>query len=161
VIAEAMTAYYERHPADKAGFGRDLEEFAAERVSQRQMLEDPWGNLLVGEGALTESGYSYISLRSAGADGKEKTDDDIVVQVVAQRQQSSVVTAPFKGTVSVRPGLFANRRIGIEGFVKDTGGHPVSKASVRVQRMSNGRVSWAYTDVNGEFSLNNLSPGSY
>src|SRR5262249_18986131 len=47
-IAGAMAGYYQSHPASAEGFNRDLELFASSGEAQRKILQDPWGNRLIG-----------------------------------------------------------------------------------------------------------------
>jgi hypothetical protein len=160
-VSKALTVYYEQYPAAKEGFGKDLERFASQSASQQRMLQDPWGNILVGEGTLNESGYSNLTLRSPGPDRRPKTGDDITVQIYAQRQQIGKETAPFQGNASVKHGAVAGGRAAIEGVIKDSSANPIARVGVAAQRLSSGRTTWAYSDSNGRFSFANLSPGTY
>ncbi|HKY04333.1 MAG TPA: carboxypeptidase regulatory-like domain-containing protein, partial [Blastocatellia bacterium] len=159
-LAKALTSYYERRAASSEGFNRDLLLFAAENSAQSKMLEDPWGNRLVGEGKFTNEQYSYLTLRSPGPDGRDKTADDLAMQVYAQSVKT-VRPAPFKGNVSVRADSVAGNRAVIEGVVKDDRGRSIAGVPVAAQRISNGRKTYGYTDMQGRFTIANLAPGSY
>ena len=160
-LAKAMSIYYGQNPSAREGFGRDVQLFSAESATNRKLLEDPWGNALIGEGTIGDTPYSYLTLRSAGPDRRDNTADDLIVQVYAQQQPGAKVTAPFKGTASVKAGVVAGGRTSIEGVVKDDRANPISGAGVSAVRISNGRTAWAYTDAQGRFTISNLSPGAY
>src|SRR5262249_8220869 len=114
-IARAMTGYYDNHEASTAGFGRDLQLFAAEAAAQAKMLEDAWGNKLIGDGQFTSNGYSYLSLRSMGPDRRPGTPDDINFQIYAQRKQQEPTNryASFKGKATVHDQAVAGGRVAI------------------------------------------------
>jgi uncharacterized protein YfaS (alpha-2-macroglobulin family) len=162
-LAIEMTNYYARHEVSREGFNRDLQAFASERPAQKRMLEDPWGGLLLGDGMMGENEYSVLMLRSPGPDRRDRTDDDITIQVYALRHQQSkeARNRPFKGRASVEINAVAGGRAAIEGVVKDEKGNAISGAKVSARRFSNGKTNWAYTDSQGRFTVPNLAPGSY
>ena len=162
-IARAMTAYYEHHEAAPAGFGRDLQLFAEEESAQRRILEDPWGNVLTGDGKFTGGDYSSLSLRSMGPDRRSGTADDINFQVHAQRKRQPTANrfAPFKGRANVHDKAIAGGRVSIEGTVKDQEGNALGSIKVSARRVSNGMTRSVYTDSSGRFTIPNLPSGSY
>lgn len=162
-LARSMTAYYAAHPASPAGFKNDLAAFAAEGKADGKMLEDPWGNALVGDGKVSTTDYSYLTLRSLGPDGKDQTSDDIALNLYAQRQRQASTTryGSFKGRVSVKNDVIAGGRVSVEGVVKDKDGNPIPGVRVSARRVSNGKTTWAYTDARGSFAIADLSPGNY
>jgi len=162
-VARAMTDYYEHHEAASAGFGRDLELFAAEGTEQTRILEDPWGNSLTGDGKMTAGEYSYLTLRSKGPDRQSDTPDDIGFQVYAQRRPQPKTNryAPFKGNANVQDNAIAGGRVAIEGTVKDKDGSSLGSIKVSARRVANGMTTTVYTDASGRYTMPNLAPGSY
>jgi uncharacterized protein YfaS (alpha-2-macroglobulin family) len=162
-LATALTRYYERHPASSEGFGRDLAQFAASDAVDRQALVDPWGNDLVGDGAIGAGDYANVTLRSLGPDGRGNTPDDILIQAYAQRQPHARTTriGEFKGRASVIPGAIAGGRAAVEGRVFDHSGNPLASAKVTARRLSNGKTTWVYSDAKGQFVIPDLAPGRY
>lgn len=162
-MARALTAYYVRHAVAPEGFSRDLQLFASEGKAESKMLEDPWGNALTGDGKFDGNETSYLTLRSMGPDARDKTADDITLQVYAQRkpQANALRYGLFKGNGSVQDNVIAGGRVAIEGVVKDKDGKSISSVRISARRLSNGRTAWAYTDAQGGFSIPNLSPGNY
>lgn len=162
-IVKEIANFYERHPMSKEGFSGDLKAFAAESSAQKKMLEDPWGGLIVGDGRLGEHQYASFVLRSPGPDRRDKTNDDISIQVIVQRKPAGKATRnmPFKGRASVEANVIAGGRAAIEGAVKDEKGNAISGAKVLARRLSNGKTAWAYTDARGRFIVPDLAPGSY
>lgn len=162
-IASAMTAYYQQHEAAAEGFNRDLQLLASEGTAQSRLLEDPWGQPLIGEGKLAAAQYSYLTLRSMGPDGRTSTNDDIAFQIYAEpkTQANANRYSPFKGRTSVNDNAVAGGRVAIEGTVKDKDGNAISRVKVSARRVSNGSTTVVYTDGNGRFTLPNLSPGGY
>jgi uncharacterized protein YfaS (alpha-2-macroglobulin family) len=162
-VAKEMTGYYESHAMSREGFNADLQIFAAQGAAQKKMLEDPWGNLLVGDGKFGEAEYAALTLRSLGPDRRDKTNDDIGIQAYAQRKPPSKATrnTAFKGRASVEADVVAGGRAAIEGTVKDEKGNAISGAKVLARRLSNGKTTWVYTDSQGRFTMPDLAPGSY
>jgi hypothetical protein len=162
-IARAMTAYYEHHEAASEGFSRDLKLFAAEGNAQSRILEDPWGNSLIGDGKFTATDYSYLTLRSMGPDRRADTADDIGFQVYAQRKPQANASryAPFKGRATVHDNAIGGGRVAIEGTVKDKDGNEIGRIKASARRVSNGMTTSVYTDASGRFTIPNLAPGSY
>lgn len=162
-IARAMTAYYEHHEAAPAGFGRDLQLFAEEESAQRRILEDPWGNLLTGDGKFSAGNSFHMSLLSMGPDRRAGTADDISFHVYAQRkpQPNADRFAAFNGRVNVHESAIAGGRVAIEGTVKDNEANALGKVKVSARRVSNGMTRTVYTDASGRFTIPNLAPGSY
>jgi len=162
-IARAMTSYYENHAASAAGFKRDLESFASEGFAERKTLEDPWGNPLVGDGQFTSANYSYLTLRSMGPDGREKTDDDIGFQVYAQQKPQANANryGQFKGRAIIDDDKIAGGRVAIEGTARDKSSTAIASVKVSARRVANGATTSVYTDANGRFTIPNLAPGSY
>ncbi|HSE37345.1 MAG TPA: carboxypeptidase regulatory-like domain-containing protein, partial [Blastocatellia bacterium] len=162
-IARAMTAYYEHHEAAPTGFGRDLQLFAEEQSAQRRTLEDPWGNLLIGDGKFSAGNSFYLSLLSIGPDRRAGTADDISFHVYAQRkpQPNAIRFTAFKGQVNVHERAIAGGRVAIEGTVKDNEANALGKVKVSARRVSNGMTTTVYTDASGRFTIPNLAPGSY
>jgi uncharacterized protein YfaS (alpha-2-macroglobulin family) len=162
-LARALNLYYAHHDAAPAGFNRDLQQFGAEGNAQGKMLEDPWGNPLVGEGQFTANDYSYLTLRSTGPDRRSGTPDDISFQIYAQRKPQANTNryAPFKGSANVNDKVIGGGRVAIEGTVKDKDGKAIGKIKVSSRRVSNGLTATVYTDDRGRFTIPNLAPGSY
>jgi uncharacterized protein YfaS (alpha-2-macroglobulin family) len=162
-IARAMTAFYVSHAASSEGFDNDLVAFASDGRAQTKLLEDPWGNSLVGDGKFTATDYSYLTLRSKGPDGRDKTADDISISVYARRnpQPNAARYGSFKGRAIVRADVIAGDRCAIEGTVSDKDGKAIPSVKVSARRLSNGRTSSAYTDSQGHFVIPNLAPGNY
>ncbi|HSB10579.1 MAG TPA: alpha-2-macroglobulin family protein, partial [Blastocatellia bacterium] len=162
-IALAMTNYYERNAAAPDGFNRDLQLFAAQGNAQSRILEDPWGNQLVGDGKFTTNTNSYLTLRSMGPDRRAGTTDDISFQVYAQRKPQANPTryAPFKGRATVHEEVIAGGRIAIEGTVRDKDAHMIAGVKVSARRVTNGMTTSVYSDTRGRFTIPNLAPGSY
>src|SRR5262249_188610 len=94
-------------------------------------------------------------------DRRDKTADDITIGVYAQRQEPARTSAPFKGRVTSKSGVVAGGRSALEGVVKDTSGNPVAGAGLIAERITNGKATPGYTDVQGRFSITNLAPGNY
>ncbi|HEV8482695.1 MAG TPA: alpha-2-macroglobulin family protein, partial [Blastocatellia bacterium] len=161
VLAKAMTEYYERRAAAPEGFGRDIESFVSEDRARRQLLEDPWGSALIGEGTLNDSGPSWVTVRSAGPDRRDKTADDIAIAIYAQRSLTRVASTQSRGRVNVSSGTVAGGRVSIEGVVKDGTGNPIAGVGIAAERVSDARTLWGYTDSEGRFSIANLAPGKY
>jgi uncharacterized protein YfaS (alpha-2-macroglobulin family) len=161
-LARAMTAFYDRHEASAAGFGRDLQLFASEGAAQSKIMEDPWGTSLTGDGQLTSTGYSYLTLRSSGPDRRAGTPDDINFQIYAQRKQQGPANryGTFKGKATVHDNAIATGRVAIEGTVRDKDRHSIRSVKVSARR-SNGNTTLAYTDAAGRFTIPNLAPGGY
>jgi len=162
-LALAMTGYYEHHEAATSGFNRDLQLFAAEGSAQSKILEDPWGNALIGAGDLTPSANSYLTLRSMGPDRRADTADDISFQVYAQRlpQTNPNRYSQFKGRATVDGSVIAGGRVAIEGTVNDKNASPLAGVKVSSRRAANGMTVSVYTDARGRFTIPNLAPGSY
>ncbi|HSB08778.1 MAG TPA: MG2 domain-containing protein [Blastocatellia bacterium] len=162
-LARAMTSYYDNHAASPLGFKRDLELFAAGGTAQSRILEDPWGNSLIGDGQFTPNGYSYLVLRSMGPDGRDKTTDDIGFQVYAQRKPQANVNryGQFNGRATVDEGAIAGGRVAIEGAVRDKASTAIAGVKISARRLSNGMTTSVYTDTSGRFTISNLAPGSY
>jgi len=162
-VAKALTSYYETHAASPTGFKRDVELFAAEGKAQSKTLEDPWGNLLAGDGKFNDNGYAAFSLRSMGPDGRPSTPDDIVFQIYAQpkAQPNTNRYGVFSGRASVRRDSVAPGRVLIEGRVSDKAGTAIEDVRVSARRVANGMSVGVRTDASGRFSIGNLAPGSY
>ncbi|MFY9574330.1 MAG: MG2 domain-containing protein, partial [Blastocatellia bacterium] len=160
-LTRAMTAYYARRPAAPGGFSSDLLAFAAEGGAQNKMLEDPWGNALVGDGRFDRNEYSEVTLRSMGPDRRDKTVDDIVLQISARRQPGAQRYGQFHGRASVQSEAIATGRVAIEGVVRDIDRNAIAAVRVAARRVSNGSTIWAYTDQQGRFVISNLAPGNY
>jgi len=162
-IARAMTGYYEHQEAASADFNRDLQLFAAEGNAQSKILEDPWGNPLVGEGSITTNANSYLTLRSMGPDRSRGTADDIMFQVYAQRKPQTNANrfGQFKGRATVHDDAIAGGRVAVEGTVKDKDANAIAGVKVSSRRVANGMTISVYTDASGRFTIPNLSPGSY
>lgn len=162
-FARAMTGYYEHHAGSPSGFKRDVQSFAEQGNAQSKMIEDPWGNLLVGDGKFTGQDYAMLTLRSMGPDSRDNTADDISFQIQAQRktQANAARYGSFKGRASVTAETIAGGRVAVEGIVRDKDGTAVSGVKVSVRRLSNGRTVAAYTDAQGRFTVPNLAPGNY
>ncbi len=163
VLARAMTGYYEQNAASPEGFNRDLQLFAAQGNEQRKSLEDPWGNLLVGDGKFTTNSVSYLTLRSIGPDRRAGTADDIGFQVYAQPKPQANANryAQFKGRTAVHTDAIAGGRVAIEGTVKDKDSHAIAGVKVSARRVANGMTTSVYTDAGGRFTVPNLAAGSY
>jgi uncharacterized protein YfaS (alpha-2-macroglobulin family) len=162
-FARSMSTYYEHHSASPSGFKRDMQSFAEQGNAQSKMIEDPWGNLLVGDGKFTGQDYAMLTLRSMGPDRRDNTADDISFQIQAQRKAQGNVAryGSFKGRASVTAEAIAGGRAAIDGIVRDKEGSPISGVKVSVRRLSNGRTVAAYTDAQGRFTVPNLAPGNY
>jgi len=162
-LARAMTSYYDNHAASPAGFKRDLELFAAEGTAQSRIAEDPWGKPLIGDGQFTANDSSYLTLRSMGPDGREKTADDIGFQVYAQRKPQANVNryGQFSGRATVDDGAISGGRVAIEGTVRDKKASAIAGVKVSARRVANGMTISVYTDADGRFTIPNLAPGSY
>src|SRR5262249_28389472 len=76
-LAAEMTRYYADHRPAAAGFDRDLQAMADQGGAHTKLLQDLWGHRFVGAGQFSPSAYSYLTLRSAGPDGRDGTQDDI------------------------------------------------------------------------------------
>jgi hypothetical protein len=161
-FAHAMSTYYEHHPASPSGFKRDVQSFAEQGNTQSRMIEDPWGNALIGDGQFS-SDNSYLILRSMGPDRRDKTADDISFQIYAQRkaQANAARYGSFKGRASVMSDTVAGGRVAVEGNVNDAYGQVIPGVKVSVRRVSNGRTVTVYTDAQGHFTVPNLAPGNY
>ncbi|MEK6321528.1 MAG: alpha-2-macroglobulin family protein [Acidobacteriota bacterium] len=162
-LARAMTGYYEHHEAASAGFNRDLQLFAAGGNAQSKILEDPWGNPLVGDGRFTTNANSYLTLRSMGPDRRADTADDISFQVYAQRKPQTNANryGQFKGRATVHDDAIAGGRVAVEGTVKDKDANAIAGVKVSSRRVANGTTTSVYTDASGRFTIPNLAPGSY
>jgi uncharacterized protein YfaS (alpha-2-macroglobulin family) len=160
-LVAALTNYYATNAPSSDGFNRDLQSFAAKGKAEANMLADPWGNSLIGDGRFDGNEYVYLSLRSMGPDGRDKTADDIALGVYAQRKPDAQRYGPFKGRASVQEDVIAGGRTSIEGVVKDETGAAASRVRVAARRVSNGSTIWVYTDSQGHFVIPNLAPGSY
>jgi uncharacterized protein YfaS (alpha-2-macroglobulin family) len=160
-LVSAMTSYYESNAASPEGFNRDLQAFAAKGKTEATMLADPWGNALVGDGRFDGNEYVYLTLRSIGPDGRDKTSDDIALGLYAQRKPDSQRYGPFKGKASLQDDAIAGGRVAIEGVVKDKTGVAAPRVRVAARRVSNGSTIWVYTDSQGHFVIPNLAPGNY
>jgi uncharacterized protein YfaS (alpha-2-macroglobulin family) len=162
-LAKEMTSYYESHAMSREGFNADLQAFAAGGPARRKMLEDPWGNPLIGEGKFGDQDYAAVAFRSPGPDRRDKTDDDIVIHGYAQRKSppKAIRNAPFSGRMSVESNVVAGGRAAVEGTVKDEKGNAIGGAKVLARRLSNGKTVWVYTDSAGRFVMPDLAPGNY
>jgi hypothetical protein len=162
-LATALAHYYERHPASAEGFGRDLELLAASNVGAGDFT-DPWGNRLAGEGpSVAGVDMAQVAFRSLGPDGRKDSGDDFVIQGYTQRQPNAKASriAEFKGKASVEQGAVAGARVAVEGRVVDGAGSPLGGVKVTARRVSNGKLTWVYTDARGRFTVPNLAPGRY
>lgn len=160
-LVNAMTNYFASSTPSPDGFNRDLQSFAATGKSEAAMLADPWGNPLVGDGRFDGNEYAYLTLRSVGPDGRDKTADDIAVGLYAQRRPDAQRYGRFNGKVSVQEDAIAGGRAAIEGIVKDKTGIAAPRVRVAARRVSNGSTIWVYTDSQGHFVIPNLAPGNY
>ncbi|MGH9762578.1 MAG: carboxypeptidase regulatory-like domain-containing protein, partial [Blastocatellia bacterium] len=162
-LVPELAGFYANHSPSSAGFEADLKAFAETSADHKKMIDDPWGNPLIGEGQLSQSNYVYLSLRSAGPDGRKGTADDVPMQVVAQRGGAGVQGPPvlIDGQVSVENAVIAGGRIEIKGTVKDESGDPVDRVLISARRRTNGRLSRVYSDTLGRFTIPDLSPGRY
>jgi uncharacterized protein YfaS (alpha-2-macroglobulin family) len=160
-LVSALTNYFASNAPSPEGFNRDLQAFAAKGKTETGMLADPWGNALIGDGRFDANEYSYLTLRSMGPDGRDKTADDIAVGLYAQRKPDAQHYGPFKGKVSVQEGAIGGGRVAIEGVVKDKTGAAASRVRIAARRVSNGATIWVYTDSQGHFVIPNLAPGNY
>jgi hypothetical protein len=153
-LTEKLTEYYARHKASEKGFDADLLAFAANGPEQSKLLEDPWGNRLVGQGKVAEAG-SYLTLRSPGPDGRAGTADDIILTVYARRNSTPVQpsAAAFVGTITVQNEVIGGGRVAVEGEVKDKDGLALAGIKVTARRDSNGRIVSVYTDGQGRFVI--------
>ena len=162
-IAHAMTAYYASNAPSPGGFKSDLLAYASEGKAERKVLEDPWGNSLVGDGKFTSTDYSNLIIRSLGPDGRDQTTDDLSFNIYAQRkrQANAARYGSFKGHASVQSDAIAGGRVSIEGTVNDKDGSAIPGVRVSARRVSNGKTTWAYTDALGRFAIADLAPGNY
>src|SRR5262245_24692088 len=162
-LAMAMSGFYSKHSPSSDGFHGDLLAFAAEGSSQSKILEDQWGNALVGDGRFDRNENVFFTLRSMGPDRRDKTGDDLTVQILAQRrtQPNSARFAEFKGNAFVQHAVIGNSRVAIEGVVTTKIRMPVTGVKVSARRVANGRTSWAYTDARGHFVIPDLASGNY
>jgi hypothetical protein len=160
-LVSAMTSYFASNAPSPDGFNGDLQSFAAKGKTEAIMLADPWGNALIGDGRFDANEYAYLTLRSMGPDGRDKTADDIAVGLYAQRRPDVQRYGAFKGKASVQDEAIAGGRVAIEGVVKDKTGAAVSRVRVAARRVSNGATIWVYTDSQGRFVIPNLAPGNY
>ncbi len=161
MVATALTKYYEDHQPKQTDFGRDLQALAA--AGSTDLLRDPWGNALTGEGTIGANDYVVVMLKSRGPDGRAGTADDINVPVYAQRQHPLEKTrrAAFKGRAEVREASVAGGRVAIEGVVTDERGKGIAGVKISVRRSADGRVVWSYTNVGGHYQVTDLPPGRY
>ncbi|HUK91877.1 MAG TPA: MG2 domain-containing protein [Blastocatellia bacterium] len=159
-LAGKMADYYERHRPSAEGFDADLKAFAS-ASDEGKLVRDPWGNHLHGEGKIGDDSYSYLTLRSAGPDGRQGTADDIVVNVVANRNGAPPPMREFRGAISVNNNAAPGGRSVVEGIVKDEDGQAISGAKVTVRRASTGRSRSVYTDASGRFRAPDLAPDWY
>lgn len=160
-LVSAMTTYYASNATSPEGFNGDLQAFAAKGKTEAIMLADPWGNPLIGDGRFDAGEYAYLTLRSMGPDGRDKTADDIAVGLYAQRRHDAQRYGPFKGKASVQEDAIAGGRVAIEGIVKDKIGAAVGRVRIAARRVSNGATIWVYSDSQGRFVIPNLAPGNY
>src|SRR5262249_53965205 len=160
-LAAEMTKYYANHRPAEAGFDRDLQAMAGEGGAQSK-LQDLWGHRFLGAGQFNPSAYSYLTLRSAGPDGRDGTQDDITIPVYAHQEDTpSQAVASFKGNVSKQSEVVAGGRAAIQGIVNDEKGNDVGGVKVSARRRSNTRVATAYSDPRGKFTIPDLAPGAY
>jgi uncharacterized protein YfaS (alpha-2-macroglobulin family) len=162
-LTAKLTIYYLRHPASAQGFDADLLAFAATGPDQSKLLEDPWGNRMVGEGKVGESDASYLTLKSPGPDGRVGTADDITLTLYARRNAQSIQpsAAAFSGTVTVESALIGGGRAAVEGTVKDKHGVALAEIKVTARRDSTGRMRSVYSDAQGRFVISDLAPDRY
>jgi uncharacterized protein YfaS (alpha-2-macroglobulin family) len=162
-----MSDYYEHHQPSAEGFGADLKALAASRTAGRSdpdnLFQDPWGNRMEGEGQITDAGYSYLTLRSAGPDGIQGTPDDITLTVFAGRNATPrpVQSGQFKGQISIQNDAVGGGRIAVEGVAKDQEGQGIARIKVTARRLSTGRIRSVFTDSEGRFRIPDLAPDTY
>ena len=162
LLTEKLNQYYAGHPASPQGFDADLKAFAAASPDQAKLLQDPWGNSLIGEGKIDRD-WSYISLKSPGPDGHANTPDDITLGLAARHNGSSTraSSAVFRGKIGIENGVIAGGRAALEGEVRDKSGSAISGVQVTIRRESNGRTRSVYTASDGRFVIPDLDPDRY
>jgi uncharacterized protein YfaS (alpha-2-macroglobulin family) len=161
-LATEMTSYYAAHRPSAEGFDRDLQRLAEQGPAERKLLDDMWGHRFVGSGQFNRSGYSYLTLRSAGPDGRDGTPDDLTIAVYAHQEDASRQAAVnFHGNVSKQAEVVAGGRAAIQGRITDEKGNGVGAVKVSARRRSNGRIVSVYTDSTGRFAISDLAPGAY
>jgi hypothetical protein len=101
-----------------------------------------------------------ISIRSRGADGEEKTNDDIVVAEFSQliAQMSSHDQQPEK----VDNALMASGLLGeIRGMVTDAQGAVIADTTVKLARKETQLEMQTKSDSSGNYQFRNLPHGNY
>jgi uncharacterized protein YfaS (alpha-2-macroglobulin family) len=109
------------------------------------------------------SNWAYLTIGSAGPDGKQSTTDDITFKVQAQRDDAaaSARTANFSGSATVVKGVLAGGRVAIKGKVTDDANNPLAQVKVTVRRLATGKTLTVYTDASGQFNSPDLQTGRY
>jgi hypothetical protein len=186
-VGDALAAYFNAHdrfPQDDAELNRALAESAVARAD----LRDGWGRPLYatfksasrygdrvrfytfaqyGEPGRQKTEVTpvtqfikYVTLRSAGEDGKEGTADDFEVasysRVVAEQAASEPETKVIHHTI-----VNTGETGAIAGEVVDPQGAVIPGAKVKVTLNATHQVYETTTNSEGRFILRNLPPGEY
>jgi len=162
--------YYQRYQSQFAAQVRKLEPALTNVYRQTGDLiqvsgpefHDPWGNELRVERINWVPQGTYYLVRSAGADKRLYTADDLVATVEVRKGGS--VGKPGTGSVEVEiehdRGPF-NGLAEIAGSVKDQTGAAVLDATIKARDIATGKVRTARPNAGGQFSLSGLPAGTY
>jgi A-macroglobulin TED domain/Alpha-2-macroglobulin family/MG2 domain/Carboxypeptidase regulatory-like domain/A-macroglobulin receptor binding domain/Macroglobulin domain MG3/Alpha-2-macroglobulin bait region domain len=107
---------------------------------------------------------AHVTVRSAGADGKEGTADDFDVvefsQVIAEESAEDLAD---KSVAKTKPKAISYPWNGgaIAGTVQDPSGAVVANTTVTAKHIKSESVWTAKTNDNGGYLLSNLAPGIY
>jgi hypothetical protein len=101
-----------------------------------------------------------VTLRSAGADGKQGTTDDFNVAIfsLVLSEQGRDDSKPKPANTAA---ILTGKGGAIVGTVTDPNGSPVPNATVRATLSSTEQAYEATTDEEGKFLLRDLPPGMY
>jgi hypothetical protein len=162
-LAENLSRAYRQDSTKK-----DLVKvFENDKKAGEPDLFDAWGSELHLEPAAWDRNKTHYLVRSAGADRRFNTGDDMVayVEVVGARK---IVGSPNKGSFSGSIDLNLEHHRGpfnglaeITGTVTDPSGAVVANASVEATEVSTGNKRTVKTNAAGQFSLPGLNAGDY
>jgi hypothetical protein len=157
-LAEDLSRAYRENPEK----GDLTKVFARISSSGGPDLRDAWGTELRVEPIPWYRDKSHIMVRSAGADQRFDSGDDMATYI--EVRGASIVGRPNSGTVNLNiehdrgP---VNGLAEIAGTVADPSGARAAGASVSVREVSSGKLRTVSTDAAGQFSLAGLPAGSY